>query len=101
MNNYIDECLITLGEECAEVIQAVSKIQRFGISNYHPSTPDVSNKEHLQREIADVLCMIDLLREEGFIDEHLVQNAKLQKRIKFKQYSTFSPTHDVVLEQDC
>lgn len=98
MNNYTEECLIVLGEECAEVIQAVSKIQRFGFTGFHPIDPTTSNFDLLQKEIGDVLCMIDLLREEGVLDEHIIQNAKLQKRIKFRQFSTYKPTPPVIKE---
>ena len=92
MNNYSEECLITLGEECAEVIQAISKILRFGFTSWHPNDPTTNNLEHLQIEIGDLVCMIDLLKEEGVINDHAIQNARLQKRIKFKKFSTYKPT---------
>lgn len=98
MKNYTEECLITLGEECAEVIQVISKIQRFGFTSFHPDDPSVNNLQLLQREIGDVLCMIDLLREEGVLDDHAIQNAKLQKRIKFRKFSTYQPTRPVIKE---
>ena len=39
MNAKEKEVLDILQEECAEVIQAVSKIRRFGISNLKPGKP--------------------------------------------------------------
>ncbi len=40
------EALDILQEECAEVIQAVSKISRFGLDNLKPGKPK-TNREHL------------------------------------------------------
>ena len=34
-------------EECAEVIQAISKIFRFGLESIHPET-GIDNKTHLE-----------------------------------------------------
>ena len=52
--NRSEEILTILQEECAEVIQAVSKIKRFGM--FH-------NMENLHKELADLQCMIDLSYE--------------------------------------
>jgi len=41
-----------LAEECAEVIQAIMKIKRFGLGNHHPSRKQ-SNIEDLLEEIQD------------------------------------------------
>ena len=98
MNTYVEECMITLSEECAEVIQVVSKIQRFGLTSFHPNDPTVNNLQRLEQEIGDVLCMIDILREEGALDDRALQNAKLAKRIKFKKFSIFSPKPIVIKE---
>jgi NTP pyrophosphatase (non-canonical NTP hydrolase) len=55
-----DERLTMLAEECAEVIQAVTKIQRHGYDSHHPDGgPD--NRDNLQRELTDmsgVLCLM-------------------------------------------
>lgn len=58
------EYLEILQEECAEVIQAISKIKRFGLDSYHPADPDkVSNFHHLIVELGDIQGMIRLLSE--------------------------------------
>lgn len=55
------ELLGILQEECAEVIQIISKIRRFGIdSTYHEGT---SNHYLLNLEIADVLAVIKMLSD--------------------------------------
>ena len=37
MNDKIKETLIITQEECAEVIQAVSKVMRFGFDSCYPT----------------------------------------------------------------
>ena len=90
MQNYTEECLITLAEECAEVIQVVSKIQRFGATSFHPET-GVSNLDKLNQEIGDMLTMVDLLVNEGLLDKLKIQNAKIYKRAKFAKFSIHKP----------
>jgi len=50
--NRNEEILVILQEECAEVIQAVSKVRRFGF---------VRNEQELKQELADLRCMLDLV----------------------------------------
>ena len=98
MKNYTEECLITLAEECAEVIQIISKIHRFGMTSHHPNDVKTTNLDSLHSEVGDVLTMIDLLREEGVLSDNMLQNAKLAKRIKFKKFSIFNPREIVIDE---
>ena len=80
--NENDAILQILQEECAEVIQATSKIFRFGFQSTHPDTPHKSNTDHLEEELGDVLAMIDLLSMHGVIDlNHLLvyKHAKIEK----------------------
>lgn len=89
---FIEECLIVLQEECAEVVQAISKIRRFGPNSFNPNDENkTTNLALLSQEIGDVLAMIDYLVEEGLITEHDLRNAKIKKRIKFSQYRTNHP----------
>lgn len=41
-------------EECAEVIQAITKIKRFGLFNYHPDRPESNNWIEVIAEINDL-----------------------------------------------
>jgi len=59
MNIKTKEILNILQEECAEVIQAVSKCDRFGIDNFKPGKPK-TNREHLADELGDLQAMINL-----------------------------------------
>ena len=48
-------------EECAELIQAICKAERFGWNNHHPKTPNISNERRVYEELADVkLACADL-----------------------------------------
>ena len=52
--NRNEEILTILQEECAEVIQAVSKVKRFGLEG---------NVKDLKKELCDLQCMINLMEE--------------------------------------
>ena len=68
-----DEILLILQEECAEVIQAVSKIKRFGEAN---------NIDNLKMELADLQCMINLALKFGAVKFEI---GEMQKRISDKE----------------
>lgn len=72
-----------LQEECAEVVQAVSKVYRFGLDN---SWNGVTNKQALITEIGDVLALIDILIKETDINisEEDILDAIEAKREKLK-----------------
>lgn len=80
------EVMNILSEECAEVIQAISKCHRFGLDNYKPGKPK-TNREHLEEEIGDLLAMVDILLEMDVVDEIVLQQAKLAKIEKLKKWS--------------
>jgi NTP pyrophosphatase (non-canonical NTP hydrolase) len=75
------EVMSVLQEECAEVIQAVSKVNRFGLES---EWEGVTNKQSLITEIGDVIALIKVLIEETDInisidDVQLAVEAKLEK----------------------
>ena len=76
-----EEIMIIMQEECAEVIQALSKVRRSGMS--------AENHESLVKELCDCQAMIALMYEGGVVEcstEQRQQNV-LQKREKLKKYS--------------
>ena len=79
-------CNILL-EECAECIQAVSKVFRFGWDSCHPETPNFSNKEHLTEELGDLICMVKILCDKKIIDENLLSVAIKAKSTKLSKFS--------------
>ncbi len=73
------ELLVITMEECGELIKACSKMLRFG---------EVEHEEALQQEIADVICMIHLLKKYKFVTEEQIQKGIENKQQKLKKYST-------------
>lgn len=75
-----EEIMTILQEECAEVIQAISKVRRFGFSD---------NVGELKKELCDLICMIELMKEFEVI--HMSYDEQLenifQKREKLKKFS--------------
>ena len=76
---YIEELMTILGEECAEVIQETCKIKRFGL--------DPENLERFEKEIADVLCMVEICHESDLISFTNIDKYIQEKREKLKVYS--------------
>ena len=72
-------------EECAEVIQAISKCVRFGIDNSQKS--GATQRENLSMEVGDLVCMIGLMIEAGLVKEEDINRAKDEKIEKLKTYS--------------
>jgi NTP pyrophosphatase (non-canonical NTP hydrolase) len=86
MNAKEKEVMDILQEECAEVIQAVSKISRFGADNFKPGKPK-TNREHLEEELGDMLAMIDIMLELRVISLDNLEIAKKAKVEKLKKWS--------------
>lgn len=84
MDKSSKEVMLIAQEECAEVIQAISKIFRFGVDETYNGR---TNRQRLEEETGDLLCMIQLMMEKGIIDEEVVNNASLQKRYKLQKWS--------------
>lgn len=83
-----NEALIITAEECAEVIQQISKIMRFGIDlPYVTANDGTTNRQQLEKEIGDLICMIDILFELGVIDSTAVTRAEIAKRDKLHKWS--------------
>ena len=84
LNDQQNEVMLITLEECAEVIQAISKVFRFGIDSVHNG---VSNKEHLEEEVGDLLCMIEMMMENDILSRGIVAEAKFAKRAKLAKWS--------------
>ena len=64
------ERLVILSEECGEVIQAIGKILRHGMDSYNPNLVNpISNREHLEKELGDVIALIQICEEEDLVNE--------------------------------
>ena len=80
-----------LSEECAEVIQAISKCNRFGIDNLKPGKPK-TNREHLEEELGDLLAMVELLQSIEVVSDTGLEIAKQAKFEKLKKWSNIYET---------
>jgi NTP pyrophosphatase (non-canonical NTP hydrolase) len=84
MNDNSKEIMLIAQEECAEVTQAISKVFRFGIGGEHNGA---TNKQRLEEEVGDLLCMIEMMIENGVIDGNAVAQAGLKKKEKLAKWS--------------
>ena len=66
-------------EECGELIQACSKVARFGFEK--------EKVDEIAKEAGDVLAMIELMVEYGWITQQQLNNRIPIKRNKLKIYS--------------
>lgn len=88
-NETNQEILLITQEECAEVTQAISKVFRFGMDDEYNG---VTNREHLEEEVGDLLCMIELLVSSDMLDMVSVYKAKAAKLEKLAKWSNIRGT---------
>ena len=84
MNQKEKEVMLICQEECAEVVQAISKCFRFGFDSEFDGK---TNHQRLTEEVGDLMCMIDLMIEKNIVDDMSVHKAALDKRNKLQQWS--------------
>ena len=80
MNENTQYYLDKMQEEAAEIIQAVSKIRRFGPDNHHPERK-ATNLQELVGELEDFLALLAALEANKVFDLTLSQD---NIRNKFK-----------------
>jgi NTP pyrophosphatase (non-canonical NTP hydrolase) len=73
MDLALDEIVM---EECAEVIQEVCKIRRFGMVNH---ITKVDNKVKLETELGQLLASIERLAEAWGLDNNVIRKAAASK----------------------
>lgn len=59
----LEDKLVLIQEECAELIKACAKAQRFGLFNSHPAIGSLLNIDEIRCECIDVLAVIDLFMD--------------------------------------
>ena len=80
-----------LAEEAAEVIQAKSKVCRFGLlDTYNDTTnPDQTNQEKLEMEVGHFLAVVDVLIANGILRPEKMEDvkpAKWEKMVTWNKY---------------
>ena len=83
----VNEILDILQEECAEVIQAISKCRRFGIDEIHIKSGQ-TQREQLVQEIGDVTLLIELLHSYQLFTQQELRTAEQNKANKLTKWST-------------
>lgn len=81
--NRLEELLIILSEECAEVQQAAIKCVRFGMDSEYNGQ---SNRQRLESELGDFMAMFKLIMEETTLSEENVMNAAEAKLVKVERF---------------
>ncbi len=79
-----NEAFVILQEECAEVIQELSKCMRFGVDDeYNGQT----NRLKLENELGDVVALIDILQKMDIVSFTNIEKQAERKKNKLKQWS--------------
>ncbi len=71
--------LTCLSEECAEVIQACAKAQRFGPDDFWPEQ-GMTNAQAIMVELTDVLAVAEMLRDLGTLGDQPDFQERLDKK---------------------
>lgn len=80
------ERLVLIGEEAAEVVQAVAKILRHGWESTHPDFPDFNNRSHFIKELGDLRGAVQLCFQAGDIPQPSYQYHALDKLHRMQKY---------------
>ena len=85
----VKETLTILSEECAEVIQANSKLIRFG-------PYDEINVAELEKELGDLIAVMMILEYYGYIKFENIHNNIEPKLQKLKKYSKIKNLNKII-----
>ena len=83
----LSELMIITMEECGELTQACSKVLRVRENQQITRLPSKQSLMDLTKEVADVMCMIELMKEQGLINESDINQGIESKRDKLKIWS--------------
>ncbi|HEY6232105.1 MAG TPA: hypothetical protein VIW64_12660 [Pyrinomonadaceae bacterium] len=84
----IEILLECLAEECAEVIQRVTKAQRFGLDEIQPGQ-SLTNERRVNYELCDLVTIVSMLEELGVA---LYPDVSAEKRVKVEKHLELSRT---------
>ena len=88
-DDKVMEALGLMQEECAEIIQIISKIRRFGFDSRNPyDESGKNNYELLNDEVGDFELLKRYLREIGIINSNLIAERIKYKTPKLEKYTT-------------
>jgi hypothetical protein len=83
------ELFVNLMGECGETTQAVSKLLMYGPSSCSPFDPDQEpNIRAIEREVGDILGVVEELIERGVFNRAIIENAAALKRTRLPRWTT-------------
>lgn len=89
------ERLEMLIEEAGEIVTIGTKILRHGYTSYHPDDPaKVTNRDHLEREVGDLLTVFERMVSEGDVEGDVLMldlNARWKSKLKWTHHQPGSP----------
>lgn len=86
------ERLAILIEECAEVIQAGSKVLRHGYESRNPKVQDSeTHREALERELGDLMHAMTRLTDAGDLDRDVIEARRTSKPTRILPYLHHQP----------
>jgi NTP pyrophosphatase (non-canonical NTP hydrolase) len=92
MKDQSHQIMSIVQEEAAEVIQAISKVFRFGLDT---KWNGISNREHLEEELGDLQAMIQLLIQTDIVSNEKVKDAAAKKLIKLQKWSSIAISKEI------
>tara|TARA_B100000508_G_scaffold28567_1_gene21500 strand:+ start:107 stop:355 length:249 start_codon:yes stop_codon:yes gene_type:complete len=78
----LTELMIITMEECGELTQACSKVLRTDFKDHA--------LQDLKQEVADVVCMIELMKKNGLVDDSDIVQGIQNKMEKLEIYSNLT-----------
>tara|TARA_Y100000361_G_scaffold53188_1_gene46494 strand:+ start:141 stop:389 length:249 start_codon:yes stop_codon:yes gene_type:complete len=78
----LTELMIITMEECGELTQACSKVLRTDFKDHA--------LQDLKQEVADVVCMIELMKKNGLVDDTDIVQGIQNKMEKLEIYSNLT-----------
>lgn len=90
--NRADYLLSHLAQECNEVAIRCTKAQMFGLDEIQPGQ-ELTNRERIMREMADVLALCEIMRDEGIlfdIEHETCDPLVTEKKAKAVHFSGYS-----------
>jgi len=95
--NRLEHLLTGVTEECSEVSQRVSKALRFGMQEIEPDWT-LNNSQRIVQEYADLIGMMELLEEGGYISLKDLRPMIAAKKAKFEHYLKYSKSMGTLID---
>lgn len=89
--NRKEYLLVCLNEECLEVAKEADKALRFGLDDWSPSGPSTeTNRKKISQELTDLIAVAQMLKDELYIDEYMIDENLYKKKEKVEYYMLLS-----------